>query len=177
MGEKRIRRSKELKFKVALETIRGAKQLAQIADEYHIHPQQVTQWKKELLEKGPELFAAHTERDSKRLDAEREDLLKTIGHQQVIIDWFTYIRLARGFVYLVAILDWYSRKVLAWELSITADQYFVIYAPEEARRRHGDPQVFNTDQGSQFTCPGFVEPLIAAGVQGYALAWTARGER
>ena len=51
----------------------------------------------------------------------------------------TYIRLSHGFVYLVAILDWYSRKVLSWELSITADQYFVIYALEEARRRYGDP--------------------------------------
>jgi putative transposase len=77
----------------------------------------------------------------------------------------TYIRLAHGFVYLVAILDWYSRKVLSWELSITADQYFVVHALEEARRRYGDPLVFNTDQGSQFTCPGFLDPLIAAGVR------------
>ncbi len=77
----------------------------------------------------------------------------------------TYIRLAHGFVYLVAILDWATRKVLSWELSITADQYFVIYALEQARRRYGDPQIFNTDQGSQFTCPGFVEPLLAAGVR------------
>jgi transposase-like protein len=88
MGEKRVRRSKELKFKVALEAIRGEKQLSQIAEEYHVHPQQVTQWKKELLEKGPELFATHVERDGKRLDAERDELFKTIGHQQVVIDWF-----------------------------------------------------------------------------------------
>ena len=88
MGEKRIRRSKELKFKVALEAIRGEKQLAQIAEEYHVHPQQVTQWKKELMEKGPELFATHAERNGKRLDAEREELFKTIGHQQVVISWF-----------------------------------------------------------------------------------------
>jgi putative transposase len=77
----------------------------------------------------------------------------------------TYIRLAHGFVYLAAILDWASKKVLSWELSITADQYFVIHALEEARRRFGDPQIFNTDQGSQFTCPGFIEPLLAAGVR------------
>jgi len=88
MGDKRIRRSKELKFKVALEAIRGEKQLAQIAEEYQVHPQQVTQWKKELLEKGPELFATHAERDGKRLEAEREELFKTIGHQQVVIAWF-----------------------------------------------------------------------------------------
>jgi transposase len=77
-----------LKFKVALEAIRGEKQLAQIAEEYHVHPQQVTQWKKELLEKGPELFATQVERDGKRIDAEREELYKTIGHQQVVISWF-----------------------------------------------------------------------------------------
>jgi transposase-like protein len=88
MGEKRVRRSKELKFKVALEAIRGEKQLAQIAEEHHVHPQQVTQWKKELLEKGPELFATRVERDEKRLEAEREELYKTIGHQQVVISWF-----------------------------------------------------------------------------------------
>jgi transposase-like protein len=80
MGEKRVRRSKELNFKVALEAIRGEKQLAQIAEEYHLHPQQVTQWKKELLEKGPELYASRLERDEKSLEAEREELYKTIGH-------------------------------------------------------------------------------------------------
>jgi transposase-like protein len=88
MGEKRVRRSKELKFKVALDAIRSEKQLAQIAEEYHVHPQQVTQWKKELLEKGPDVFAAQVERDGKRLEAEREELYKTIGHQQVVISWF-----------------------------------------------------------------------------------------
>lgn len=87
MGEKRVRRTKELKFKVALEAIRGDKQLAEIATEYHVHPQQITQWKKELLEKGPELFATQAERDTKRMEQEREQLFKTIGKQQVAIDW------------------------------------------------------------------------------------------
>jgi putative transposase len=84
---------------------------------------------------------------------------------QVWCSDITYIRLAHGFVYLVAVLDWASRKVLSWQLSITTDQYFVIQAVEEARRRYGQPQIFNTDQGSQFTCPGFAEPLIAAGIR------------
>jgi transposase-like protein len=73
MGEK-LQRSTELKSKVVLEAIRGEKQLAQIAEQYHVHPQRVTQWKKELLENGLELFATHGERDGKRLDAEREEL-------------------------------------------------------------------------------------------------------
>src|SRR5271157_5902450 len=73
--------------------------------------------------------------------------LMIVKPNQVWCADITYIRLSHGFIYLVAILDWYSRKVLSWELSITADQYFVIYALEEARRRYGDPEIFNTDQG------------------------------
>jgi putative transposase len=91
--------------------------------------------------------------------------LSIVKPNQVWCADITYIRLSHGFVYLAAILDWYSRKVLSWELSITADQYFVIYAVEEARRRYGDPEIFNTDQGAQFTCPGFVHPLTASGVR------------
>ncbi len=59
--------------------------------------------------------------------------------------------MARGFVYLVAIVDWISRKVLAWRLSITRSADFCVEALEEALARHGKPEVFNTDQGSQFT--------------------------
>ena len=91
--------------------------------------------------------------------------LSIVKPNQVWCADITYIRLSHGFIYLVAILDWYSRKVLSWELSITADQYFVIYALEEARRRFGDPEIFNTDQGAQFTCSGFIHPLTASGVR------------
>ena len=63
----------------------------------------------------------------------------------------TYIPMARGFVYLAAVVDWFSRKVLAWRLSITMDTTFCIEAVEEALAKHGKPEIFNTDQGSQFT--------------------------
>jgi putative transposase len=63
----------------------------------------------------------------------------------------TYIQLAKGFLYLVAIMDWWSRKVLAWRLSNTMDVQFSVDAPDEALSRHGRPEIFNTDQGSQFT--------------------------
>lgn len=86
MGSKRIRRTKELKFKIAMEAIRGEKQVSEIANEYQVHPQQITRWKRELLEKGPELFSSKADRDTKRLEMEREELFKTIGHQQVVID-------------------------------------------------------------------------------------------
>src|SRR4051794_10716179 len=61
----------------------------------------------------------------------------------------TYIPMARGFVYLTAVVDWFSRRVLAWRLSITMEAGFCIEALEEALARHGRPDIFNTDQGSQ----------------------------
>src|SRR5207244_12630822 len=62
----------------------------------------------------------------------------------------TYIPIGRGFLYLVAIMDWASRAVLAWRLSNTMDVSFCVAALEEALARHGKPDIFNTDQGSQF---------------------------
>lgn len=74
----------------------------------------------------------------------------------------TYVPMARGFVYLAAVVDWLRRKVLAWKLSITLSADFCIEALEEALARHGRPDVFNTDQGSQFTSAEFVKVLKAA---------------
>jgi putative transposase len=71
----------------------------------------------------------------------------------------TYIPMARGFVYLAAVVDWFSRKVLSWRLSITLEADFCIEAVEEAIRRYGKPEIFNTDQGSQFTSIAFTELL------------------
>jgi putative transposase len=71
----------------------------------------------------------------------------------------TYIPMARGFAYLAAVIDWFSRKVLAWKLSITLDTGFCIEAVEEALAKYGKPEVFNTDQGSQFTSLAFTELL------------------
>lgn len=72
----------------------------------------------------------------------------------------TYIPMATGFVYLVAIIDWFSRKVLSWKLSISLDTAFCIEAVEEALARYGKPEIFNTDQGSQFTSMAFTQLLI-----------------
>ena len=73
----------------------------------------------------------------------------------------TYIPMARGFVYLAAVIDWFSRKVLAWKLSITLDTAFCIEAVEEALAKYGKPEIFNTDQGSQFTSVAFTDLLKA----------------
>lgn len=71
----------------------------------------------------------------------------------------TFVPMARGFVYLVAIMDWYSRRVLSWRVSTTLDTGFCVDALEEAIQRHGAPEIFNTDQGSQFTSEGFTGVL------------------
>jgi putative transposase len=76
----------------------------------------------------------------------------------------TYIPLAKGFLYLVAIMDWSSRKVLAWRLSNTMDVQFCVDALDDALARHGAPEIFNTDQGSQFTSFDFTGLLKAAEV-------------
>ncbi len=77
----------------------------------------------------------------------------------------TYIPMARGFVYLVAVIDWFTRKVLAWRLSITLETGPCLEALEEAMARFGKPGIMNTDQGSQFTSIDFIKALKNAGIQ------------
>ena len=76
----------------------------------------------------------------------------------------TYIPMRRGFLYLVAVMDWATRKVLAWRVSNTMDTAFCVEALEEALAHHGGPGIFNTDQGSQFTSPRFIDVLKDAQV-------------
>jgi putative transposase len=83
----------------------------------------------------------------------------------------TYIRLARGFVYLVAIIDWFSRYVLAWELSTTLDTSFCLEALDRALHARR-PEIFNTDQGVQFTSQEFTERLRSAEIR---ISWDGRG--
>ena len=77
----------------------------------------------------------------------------------------TYIPMAHGFAYLVAIIDWFSRRVLSWRLSNTLDTAFCVEALDEALRRFGTPEIFNTDQGAQFTSDDFLDVLKAKGIQ------------
>ena len=76
----------------------------------------------------------------------------------------TYIRLARGFVYLVAIIDWYSRRVLSWRISNTMEAMFCVDCLEDALRHHGRPAIFNSDQGAQFTSEAFTSVLKREGI-------------
>ena len=84
----------------------------------------------------------------------------------------TYIPMARGFVYLAVVLDWFSRRVLSWRVSITMDAAFCVETLEDALARHGKPEIFNTDQGSQFTGAAFTGVLIENGI---AISMDGRG--
>ena len=77
----------------------------------------------------------------------------------------TYLPMRRGFLYLVAVMDWATRKVLAWRVSNTLEAEFCLEAPEEALARFGGPEIFNTDQGGQFTSPRFTGVLQRAGAR------------
>jgi putative transposase len=83
---------------------------------------------------------------------------------QVWCSDITYVRMPGGFVYLTAVMDWYSRKVLSWEVSVTMDDAFCVDALERAIRLYGRPAIFNTDQGSQFTGKAFTDVLKANGI-------------
>ena len=87
--------------------------------------------------------------------------LPIIRPNQVWAMDITYIPMARGFIYLAAVLDWFTRRVLAWRVSITLEVDFCIEAVEEALAKHGTPEIFNTDQGSQFTSTDFIKMLAA----------------
>ena len=84
----------------------------------------------------------------------------------------TYIRLARGWAYLVAIIDWYSRQVLGWRVSNTLEAGFCVDCLEETLHRHPPPEIFNTDQGAQFTSAAFTHVLRSAGI---AISMDGRG--
>jgi len=90
--------------------------------------------------------------------------LDIIRPNQVWSTDITYIRLPRGFVYLVAIIDWYSRKVLSWRLSNSLDVSFCVDCLQEALAHFGKPEIFNSDQGSQFTGDSFTGVLIENGI-------------
>jgi len=95
-------------------------------------------------------------------------LLRGLAIDRVNQVWctdITYIPMRKGFLYLVAIMDWYSRKVLSWRLSNSLDTMPCIEALEEALTRYGAPDLFNSDQGCQFTSEGFTDVLKSRGIQ------------
>lgn len=109
-----------------------------------------------------------TTSEPRREHAKYPYLLRKLRIDRVNQVWcadITYIPMATGFVYLVAIMDWHSRRVLAWRVSNTMETTFCIDALNEALSNFGQPEIFNTDQGSQFTAPDFTQPLLSRGIK------------
>jgi putative transposase len=91
--------------------------------------------------------------------------LQIVRPNQVWAMDITYIPMAKGFVYLAVVLDWFSRRVLSWRVSITMEASFCVEALQEALAQHGKPEIFNTDQGSQFTCAAFTDVLATRDIR------------
>jgi putative transposase len=181
-----------LYYEPAAETAENLRLMRLIDQEYTAHPflgsRRLTKW---LIEQGEEVNRKRVQRlmrvmgleaiypKPKRSAAGRGHriypyLLRGVSIQRPDQVWstdITYVPLARGFMYLAAILDWFSRYVLAWRLSNTLDGSFCLEMLEEALGR-GRPEVFNTDQGVQFTAPAWTGRLESAGV---AVSMDGRG--
>lgn len=109
-----------------------------------------------------------------RIQAKYPYLLKGVSIERVNQVWstdITYIRLLGGFIYLVAVMDWYSRYVLSWEISVTMESEFCLSALDRALRG-ANPEIFNSDQGSQFTSEAFTKKLLIREIQ---ISWDSRG--
>src|SRR5260370_489443 len=175
------------KAKVALAAIKGEMTLSELAQLFDVHPNQITTWKAQLQEgagEGRKIGRRHATTLMKRMGIEalyrrRRTTKPEPGHKiypyllrgvaitrpnQVWAMDITYIPMARGFVYLAVVLDWFSRRVLSWRVSITMEAAFFVEALQEALAKHGKPETFNTDQGSQFTGVAFPGALIKNGI-------------
>jgi len=117
----------------------------------------------EAIYPGPKLKLSHPNKAHKLFPY----LLRGVSIDQVNQVWstdITYIRMYQGWVYLTAVMDWYSRYVLSWEISVTLEPAFCIEALERALAQ-ATPSIFNSDQGSQFTSPDFTDVLLNRGIQ------------
>ena len=166
---RRLRRNHTAAFKakVAIAALKGDETLAALAEKFDVHPNQITQWKTQLLENATNVFASASE---KRSGAPDLSLPPAQSHHRPPepglgdVDT-TYIPMQRGFVYLSAVLDWATRRVLAWRLSNTLTADPCVEALEEAIAKYGTPEIMNTDQGSQFTSSAFIGVLEQNGIQ------------
>jgi transposase InsO family protein len=172
---KRARRnhSPAFKAKVALAAIKGERTVSQLADQFDIHPNQITTWKAQLEAAASEVFGPSSGSKSATPPVDVKALHAKIGELTLENDFFearsarriTYIAMAKGYVYLAVVLDWFSRSVLSWRVSITMEASFCVAALEDALTKHGKPEIFNTDQGAGFTGAAFTDVLIRNGIK------------
>lgn len=169
--------------KVALEAMQERQTLSELCKKYDLHPNQITLWKKQLKESSANVF-----KDSQPGVDERdrliEQLYKTIGELTMDVDFLkkmlkglniirrnqvweldiSYIPMKKGFMYLFAIIDVYSRYVVGWSLSNTMTSEWCSSVLEQAIATHGKLEIINSDQGSQFTSTCYVELLKSNGI-------------
>jgi transposase InsO family protein len=204
---RRKRLGPDFKARVALQAAKGHKTASEIAQEFQVHPTQISQWKRQSLDNVPELFdqrqrdpAVHrAPRRSRRRFTRRSvgktpenlALMRLMALQSIVPGlhtsrpdpehavypyrlrglaiehschvWcadITYVPMRHGFTYPMAVLDWFSRYVVSWRLSNTLDTCFRVEALDAALDR-GQPLIFNTDQGAQFTSTEWIERLKA----------------
>jgi putative transposase len=142
---------------------------------YRVNPKRTRRLmrKMDLVSVLPKPFTTHPRQDDgfKKHPYRLRDLAITRPNQVWCTD-ITYIPLRQGFVYLVAVLDWHSRKVLSYRMSNTLDSRFCVEALLEAIQKWGRPEIFNTDQGCQFTSDLFTGILEAEGI---AISWDSKG--
>jgi len=168
----------QFKARVAREAVKGEKTISEIATQFDVHPNQIMKWKRQLLENVGGVFSRKRGPEVEEMKELIDKLNKKIGEQdkdhqiypyllrEVEIDrpnkgWaadITYIRLKRGFVHLVAVMDVFSRYIISWRLANTLETGFCCEALKEALER-GSPEYFNTDQGAQFTSSEFLSIL------------------
>lgn len=147
-GTRRMSRALRKKFHIRIGRAK-ARRLMEIMNIYAIYPKKNLSIPNQAHKKYPYLL--------RNMEITRPN--------QVWSTDITYIRLKRGFVYLTAIVDWYSRYVLSWRVSTTLDRRFCIEALNEAMTKYGKPEIFNTDQGSQYTSEEFTGILKEADIQ------------
>ena len=147
----------QFKAKVALEALRGNKTVQEIAAKHQLHPNQVSTWKRQAIDGMADVFSGGKQSGSPGLRSARPN--------QVWCADITFVPVKNGFLYLGAIMDWATRKVLSWRLSNTMHADFCVEALNEAVAKHGPPEIMNTDQGSQFTGSAWITTLTEAGVR------------
>jgi transposase InsO family protein len=168
--------SSDFKVKVVLEAVKGQKTLNEISSEYGVHTTQITQWKKQVLDELPQIYPQPRLSLAGVPSVRYPYLLRGVSIERINQVWscdITYIRLARGFVYLVAIIDWFSRFVLAWELSTTLDTSFCLEALDRALRA-AQPEIFNTVKARSVYQQRFYRSFASI-TDSYQLGWSRAG--
>ena len=169
-----------------IESERNQSLMRLIDEEYTRHPfygsRKITRWLKDQGEQvsrklvqrlmrlmriqsvAPKPNTSLANKQHKKFPYLLKDIEVTAPNQAWCTD-ITYIRIGSGFVYLTAVMDWHTRYVLSWEVSVTMETDFCINAVQSAIRRHGKPQIFNSDQGAQYTSHEFTNMLESQGIE------------